>query len=110
MKHNNSYFLQLTRSIFNDEPYASLSRNAKWLFVVLKELEHRYTSSEKDYFYRSNEELARDAQLSLVTLKKTKSELLKTDLVVSWRAHFIYDKDTPKQKLSEKRITCYRLS
>ena len=38
MKHGNSNYLQLSRSIFT-EKYKTLSNNAKWLFVVLNELE-----------------------------------------------------------------------
>lgn len=57
MKHGNSNYLQLSRSIFT-EKYKTLSINAKWLFVVLNELEQRYTGDEKDYFFRTNEELA----------------------------------------------------
>lgn len=110
MKHGNTYFLQLSRLIFNDEPYKSLSINAKWLYIVLNELEQRFTSDgEKDWFYRSNEDLAADAGMSLPTLKRAKAELLKTDLVESWRTHFVYNRDTPEEKLSEKRITVYRI-
>ena len=50
MKHGNSNYLQLSRSIFT-EKYKTLSINAKWLFVVLNELEQRYTGDEKDFFF-----------------------------------------------------------
>ena len=42
MKHGNKFYLELTREIFTDE-YKDLSVGAKWLFVVLNELEQRYT-------------------------------------------------------------------
>ena len=86
-----------------------MSKNAKWLYVVLNELEQRFTGEKTDFFYRSNEELAIDSELSLPTLKRAKAELLQTDLVESWRAHFIYNRGTPEQKRSAQRITCYRV-
>lgn len=78
MKHGNSNYLQLTRSIFT-EKYKTLSNNAKWLFVVLNELEQRYTGDEKDYFFRSNEELAEDCGFSLAGLKRAKAQNRPTD-------------------------------
>ncbi len=41
MKHGNKYYLQLSRKIFTEE-YSHLSNNAKWLFVVLNELEQEF--------------------------------------------------------------------
>lgn len=106
MKYNNKYYLQLTRKLF-DEPYKNLSINAKWLFVVLKELEQKYTGDKtEDYFYQSNNDLAEMCGFSLSTLKRAKAELLKTDLVQSWQEHF---KDQKTGKRSEKHITYYRI-
>lgn len=106
MKHNNIYYLQLTRRLF-DEPYKDLSINAKWLFVVLNELEQRYTGDKtENYFYQSNEDLADLCGFSLSTLKRAKAELLKTDLVQSWQGHFEF---TDTGKKSEKHFTYYRI-
>lgn len=105
MKHGNSNYLQLTRSIFT-EKYKTLSNNAKWLFVVLNELEQRYTGDDKDYFFRSNEELAEDCGFSLAGLKRAKAELLKTDLVQTWQAHFV---DSETGAKSSVHVTCYRI-
>ena len=106
MKHNNIYYLQLTRRLF-DEPYKDLSVNAKWLFVVLNELEQRYTGDKtEDYFYQSNEDLADLCGFSLSTLKRAKAELLKTDLIQSWQGHF-EEEETGKK--SEKHFTYYRI-
>lgn len=105
MKHNNTNYLQLSRKIFTGE-YSHLSNNAKWLFVVLNELEQRYTGDKtEDYFYRSNEDLASDCNFGLTTLKKAKSELLRSDLVQSWQGHFVDDEG----KKSEKHVTYYRI-
>lgn len=105
MKHGNKYYLQLSRKIFTEE-YSNLSNNAKWLFVVLNELEQEFCGDKtEDYFYRSNEELAKDCNFGLSTLKKAKAELLKTDLVQSWQGHFVDDGG----KKSEKHFTYYRI-
>lgn len=105
MKHGNSNYLQLSRSIFT-EKYKTLSLNAKWLFVVLNELEQRYTGNEKNYFFRSNEELAKDCGFSLAGLKRAKAELLKTDLVQTWQSHFV---DSETGVKSSVHVTCYRV-
>ena len=60
MKHGNTFYLELTREIFTEE-YADLSVGAKWLFVVLNELEQRYTGKDEDFFYRTDAELSEDA-------------------------------------------------
>ena len=109
MKHGNTYYIQLTRLIFNTEPYKSLSNNAKWLYIVLRELEQRYTSGETNWFYRTNEELAVDMGVSLATLKRAKSELSETDLIQCGTMHWVTNKGTPKQKRSEKHITTYTI-
>lgn len=106
LKHNNSFYLQLSRKIFTEE-YKDLSNNAKWLFVVLNELEQRYTGEHEDFFFRTNEQLANDCNISLATLKRAKAELLETELIKSWQAHFI-DKETGCK--SKKHFTCYRIS
>ena len=106
MKHGNKYFLQLSREIFTEE-YNHLSNNAKWLFVVLNELEQRYCGDRKeDYFYYSNSDLAEACNFGLSTLKKAKAELLNTDLVQVWQGHFTREDG----KKSEKHFTFYRIN
>lgn len=105
MKHGNEFFLELSRHLFTDK-YKCLSQNAKWLFVVLNELEQRYTGKNEDFFTRSDAQLADDAGMSLSTLKRAKSELVKTDLVQTWKCHFVY-KDSGKK--SEQYYTTYRI-
>lgn len=104
MKYGNTFYMQVSREIFT-EKYADLSANAKWLFVVLNELEQRYTGKNEDFFFRSNNDLARDSGLKLTALKAAKAELVKTDLIQSWQTHF-RSKDG---KLSEKHFTAYRI-
>lgn len=105
MKYGNSNYMQLSRKIINDPKYETLSINAKWLFVVLNDLEQRFCGGDgqKDFFLRSNEQLAGDSGMSLATLKRAKAELENTDLIktgVGW-----WKKDGCK----EKHVTSYRV-
>lgn len=107
-KYGNSHYLQLSRDLFSDE-YKHLSMGAKWLFVVLNELEQRYTTGREggeDFFFRSDAELAADAGISITTLKRYKAELRKTGLIRVWQMHWI-DRKTGKK--SEKKVTAYRV-
>lgn len=105
-KNGNEFYMQLTRKLFV-EPYCNMSQNAKWLYVVLKELEQRYCSPTKDYFIRSNEELCEDSGMSMVTLKKAKKELKESGLIKLGKAHWIIDAN--KKKLSKKYVTSYTI-
>jgi hypothetical protein len=111
MKNGNTYYIELTRHLFNSDPYKSMSVYAKWLYVVLKENEHKFTGSQKsknpqDFFTRSDKELVEDSGLCLGTLKKAKAELLQTDLLQTWKGHITY---TNSGKKSENPITHYRI-
>lgn len=105
MKHNNSFYLELSRELFTDQ-YKTLSINAKWLFVVLNELEQRYTGKNEDFFFRTNAELAEDTGMSLPVLKRAKAELVKTDLIHTYQMHFI---DHKTRKKSQKKVTAYKI-
>ena len=105
MKYKGTNFIQVKREIFNDEKYSELSREACWLYVVLNELEHRYTGEKEDYFFRSNEDLSKDARMGTTLLSKTKKELLATNLVQSWQMHWIDDSG----KKSKKKVSAYRI-
>ena len=104
MKYGNSFYLQLSRELFSDQ-YKELSVGAKWLFVVLNELEQRYTGSDQKFFYRRNAELAEDAGISLSSLKRYKEELQRAGLIQTWNAHF----REGEASLSTEKISCYRL-
>lgn len=82
-KYGNECFMQVPRSIVNDDKYKGLSIGAKWLYIVLKELEHRFCggSGGREFFLRSDQQLADDTGMSLPTLKRAKKELSNTDLV-----------------------------
>lgn len=104
-KHKGTFFIQLKRELWTEE-YKDMSINAKWLYTTLNELEHRYTGDKCNFFFRSNEELAKDCGMSINTFKRAKKELLETGLVQHWQMHFV---DTETRKKSEKKISAYRI-
>lgn len=106
MKRKHGNYVQLSRRLFNDENLSHLSINAKWLYVVLNELEHKWTGPNEDFFYRSNEDLARDCGFSLPTLKRAKKELKEAGLIQTWPMHWI---NSETGKKSEKHVTAYRV-
>ena len=108
MKRKQGNYLQLSRLLFRDDGnFKDLSYQAKWLYVVLNELEHKFSGTQKeDYFWRSNEDLAIDAGMKLSTMKAAKKELIDNDIVQTWQMHWI-DKETKKR--SEKHVTAYRI-
>lgn len=105
-KYDNKNYLELNRDIFQ-EPYCSLlSYHAKWLFVVLKELEHRYCTSDTYEFFRTDKDLIKDTGLSEKTLKKAKKELkdYASDLIdISSKPIW----DPEKKKYTKGHITHY---
>lgn len=98
-------YFYVNRKIFTKE-YRHLSKNAKWLFVILSGLEQEFCNDGKNCFWRTDEQLTNDTGMSSATVKRAKKELLKTDLVKTWQGHFI-DKDGNK---SEKHCTFYRIN
>jgi hypothetical protein len=105
LKNGNTFYIELTRHIFTDK-HKDLSINAKWLFVVLNELEHKYAGENKDFFTRTDLQVAEDTGMNISTLKRAKAELIKTDLIQTWKCHWLY-KDTGKK--SEQYYTAYRI-
>lgn len=105
MKYDNDYYLQLSRHLFDDK-YFNLSVNAKWLFVVLNELEQRYCSRDKNYFYRTDNDLVEDSGLSLSTVKRAKKELIEAGLISCNLSPFISDVTNKKSKM---HVTVYEI-
>ena len=106
MKHNNAFYMQLTRRICDEEHVAKLSIGARMLYVTLNELEQRFCQ-EKQYFYRCDKDLANDMGVSINSLKKYKKELKENaqDLVKMGKGKKVYDNG----KKSEKSFTTYQI-
>lgn len=110
MKYDNMYYMQLSRCICDDEHVKRLSIGARMLFVTLNELEQRYCNNKTRYFFRTNEELAKDMGVSVNSIKKYKAELKANgkDLVHMGKGHWIYEKDGVRKK-SEQYFTSYEI-
>lgn len=94
--------MQVSREVWA----CDISDNAKLLFFWLNELEQRYTSGTKDYFFRTDTDLAMDMGWCLKTLKKAKAELKNTYLIRCPKVHFI---DPKTGKKSKKWVTGYQI-
>ena len=105
MKHGNKFYLELSRELFTEE-HKELHMYAKWIFVVLNELEQRYTGKKEDFFFRSDEDLANDCGISSKTIQRYKKQLIKMGFIQHWNTHFI-DKKTGRK--SEKKVSAYRI-
>ena len=104
MKYKNEYYMQITRRIVNDDACKTLSINAKWLYIVLKELEQRFCSGNKRFFLRSDTQLADDTGMSLPTLKRAKVELAATDLITTGTGWYVAD------GRKDKHVTSYEIN
>ena len=103
MKHHNTNYAEITRLIWNYD----ISDNAKLLFFWLNELEQRYTGDYKNYFYRTDQQLAEDLGWNIKTLKKAKAELKTTDLISFGRVRWWLDDEHTKR--SKKYVTSYTI-
>lgn len=99
-KYKDGNFIQLSRSIFE---HPELSINAKWLYCVLSELEHRFTGYNPGWFFRRDQDLTKDAGLSRDTLTKARHELIKAELIDLKKMKYI----SPTGKKSTFSVNAY---
>jgi len=104
-KYQSGHYMELPRQIFLDPTFLKLSDSAKWLYFVLKEDEHRFTRKGEDFFFRCNEDLAKDCGWTTSKLGRIKPEVVNSGLVQTWQMHWITN-----GKKSEKHITAWRLN
>ncbi len=78
-------FVQIDRDLFKFK----ISAGAKSLYVVLTELEYRFTSGwdSKDYFWRTTCDLVTDTGMAPQTIRKYRRELEKAGLIETWKHH-----------------------
>jgi hypothetical protein len=103
-KYKSGYFLQFPRDAFKLLFGAKLT--TKWLYTVLLELEHRYTSNNEDFFYHSIPDIMRDSELGRNSVIDGLKDLEERGLLKKWQMHW---KDTKTGKKSERHITAIRL-
>jgi len=104
-KYKDGNFLQVSREVFKNAEFMKLSDSAKWLMFVLMENEHKFTGLNEDFFFRSNDDLAKDCGWQRSKLCRIKDEVVKSGLIKTWQMHWLHDDG----KKSEKHVTAYRL-
>ena len=109
MENRKDKFIMIPCLLFDEEPYKNLSVNAKWMYVMLKHLSDKYAGKNRDFFYRSNAELAEDCGFSERTVVTAKAELIAAGLIKLGKVHFIYNSGTPDAVKSKKHISSYRI-
>jgi hypothetical protein len=103
-KYKDGNFLQFPRGAFKN--LSKLKTSAKWLYVVLTELEHRFTGKNEDFFFRSLKDLSEDSGLSVDCVCRSLKSLQEHGLIDKWQMHW---RDKGTGKLSEKHITAIRI-
>ncbi len=81
----------------------TLSQSAKWLYVVLSELNNCY-SGKQGFFTRSNKDLMNDCGMSDKTLKKAKKDLIEKGYIKVWHNNLWGDDE---QKTQTTYSICY---
>lgn len=80
--------------------------SARWLYIHLNFLEHRYSGMDVDYFFRSIKDLQEDTQIGRKQIISGIKILKDIGLIHTWQKHWI-QKETKKK--SKKHITAFRI-
>jgi hypothetical protein len=104
-KYKDGNFIQFPRSVF--PKLLPLKTSSKWLYVVLTELEHKYTGKNEDFFYRSIKDLSTDSGLSSDCIVRSLKELEQNNFIQKWQMHWWTNEE--KTKKSRRHITAIRL-
>lgn len=115
-KNGNAFFVQVSRHIF-DKQYHDMKDEAKVLYLILHELEAKYTTGErnsdgtrahgigKDSFFRSDEDLAKDTGWSLSKVKRAKKALSSYPELVEIKMIPLKNSDSALKK----HVTSYKI-
>ena len=99
MKYKDGYYIQLSRCIFEAD-YKYMSDSAKWFYCYLTELEHRHTGKEKQWFYRTDNDIAEDLNWSVSKVQRIKKELSDFGFIKIMKTH---------SKTSTRHLTAYEI-
>ena len=101
-KYKDGNFVQVNRDIFKQDYH----HNTVYIYVILSELEHRFTGKKEDFFFRSLTDLSKDCKMNRTTVTKYRKPLFEDGWVETWQMHWV-DNETGKK--SEKKVTAYRV-
>lgn len=99
MKYKHGNFIQLSREIF-DGKYKHMSDSSKWMYCYLSEMEHRHTGTDKNWFYRTDSDIAEDLNWSISKVQREKKELIENGFIKITKTH---------SKKSTKHMTVYEI-
>lgn len=108
MKYKDGNFCQ----VFNDAikilnmTNCKIPYTARWLYVHLNYLEHRFTGENMDYFFRSIKDLQEDTQIGRKQIINGIKILAGIGLIQTWQMHW---RNNETKKLSKKHITAFRI-
>jgi hypothetical protein len=80
--------------------------SARWLYVHLNYLEHRFTGKNEDYFFRSIKDLQKDTQIGRKQIINGIKILKNIGLIQTWQMHWMHEET---KKKSKKHITAFRI-
>ena len=101
-KYKDGNFVQINRDIFKQDYH----HKTVYIYIVLSELEHRFTGENEDFFFRALSDLAKDCKMNRTTIVKYRQKLIDDGWIHTWRMHY-EDKKTGKR--SEKHVTAYEV-
>mgnify|MGYP001270228118 CR=1 FL=1 len=83
-KYKADNFIQVDRSLFKIPKFMALTTQAKWLYICLVELEHKYTPGEKreETFFHSDKSISEMSGIPLRSFKRRKKELIEAGFVL----------------------------
>ena len=108
MKYKGSNFCQIHNKAIEklNQTSPKVPYSARWLYIHLNLLEHRFSGTKEDFFFRSIKDLQKDTGMGTKQIINDIKLLNELKLIHSWQMHWI-DKDTKKK--SEKHITAFRI-
>ena len=83
-----------------------LPNSARWLYIVLCQLDNRFCRPTRDFFFRSLNDLEKDTGMNRKTIIKAKRKLESLYFVKTWQIHW-EDEETGRK--SEKHITAFKI-
>jgi hypothetical protein len=93
--------------VIDDERLDGLPYQSIYIYNVMEELEHKYTSEDKTYFFHSDEDFARDCRMPLSTFKRYKKSLIErnNELTTEYMPLFVIWQDASFNHMTGKKST-----
>ena len=105
------HYLPIPRLIFKHQGYKKLTVYSKLILFHLFELEHSFIKgNKKTYFFRSDENLAKDIGISRSQVIRAKKEFIELipDILEIGYVHWWVDEE--HTKLSKRKVTKYEFN